>query len=113
MVFISSLLSFLLLFLMGMSGDPDEAKTPRPVPIQASVSVGVLSHRVWMVSVTVRGTRYETVRHDLKQEGLGTVYRWFADGIGLVKEYSEDGGTIFAADVISGVALTEPVSHTK
>ncbi len=64
-------------------------------------------------TITVQGKTYKTLRYDMTVDPDGTVSWWFADGIGLVKEYSEDGITIFASDIIDGVALTELVSYTK
>jgi hypothetical protein len=64
-------------------------------------------------TITVQGVTYSTLRYELTIEPEGKVTWWFADGIGLVKEYSEDGITIFTADVINGIALTELVSVRK
>ncbi len=64
-------------------------------------------------TITVQGKAYNTLRYDFNFQGIGTVSWWFADGIGLVKEYSEDGLTIFAADMIEGTALTELTAYSK
>jgi hypothetical protein len=64
-------------------------------------------------TISVQGKTYNTLRYELTVDPGGKVTWWFADGIGLVKEYSEDGISIFSGDMISGVALTELVSYKK
>ena len=66
-------------------------------------------------TITVQGTTYSTVRVDYTGEQDVTISWWFADGIGLIREYSAKGGSIFEDDNWGDdVAVnTELVSYTK
>lgn len=64
--------------------------------------------------ITVQGKRYNTVRIDY-EDGDVSISWWFADGIGLVKEHSDKGASIFTDDYAGDdvVMNTELVSYTK
>jgi hypothetical protein len=66
-------------------------------------------------TITVQGKTYSAVRVDYTGEQNVTISWWFADGIGLIREYSAKGGSIFEDDNWGDdvVVNTELVSYTK
>ena len=64
-------------------------------------------------TITVQGKSYQTVKFTLEIEDAGAVSWWFADGVGLVREHSFDGLTLFSDDVDGEEVLTELVSYAK
>ena len=48
--------------------------------------------------IVVQGTTYQTKRVTVQLDATSSVTWWFADGIGLVKEYSAQGVSIFSDD---------------
>jgi hypothetical protein len=65
--------------------------------------------------ITIQGNTYRTVRIDVTTDEGVPISWWFADGIGLVKEYSPKGGSIFTDDYFGDDVImnTELVSYTK
>jgi hypothetical protein len=64
-------------------------------------------------TITVQGKNYQTVKFTLEIENAGSVSWWFADGVGLVREHSLDGLTLFSDNVDDQEVLTELVSYVK
>ena len=64
-------------------------------------------------TITVQGKSYQTLKYRLDLPGAGTVYWWFADGVGLVREHSLDGITLFSDNMDDEEVLTELVSYVK
>jgi len=48
-------------------------------------------------TITVQGVTYNTIRIDREGDGVKISW-WFAPNVGLVKEYSEQGGSLFTDD---------------
>lgn len=65
-------------------------------------------------SITVNGAAYQTLRRSISQ-GQDTLTLWFADGIGLVKEFSRQGISLFNDDFAgSNIATkTELINYSK
>ncbi|MBN1446719.1 MAG: hypothetical protein JXA28_02210 [Bacteroidetes bacterium] len=63
-------------------------------------------------TITVKGRTYETVKIAVQVESIGSVTWWFADGVGLVREHSMQGLSLFSDDNDDEV-LTELVSYTR
>jgi len=63
-------------------------------------------------TISIKGTSYETVKITVEGEHDASVTWWFADGIGLVREHSLKGLSIFSDDNDDEV-LTELVSYTR
>lgn len=64
-------------------------------------------------TITVQGKSYQTVKFRMDLPGAGTVYWWFADGVGLVREHSLDGISLFSDNMEGEEVLTELVSYVK
>ncbi|MBL0177076.1 MAG: hypothetical protein IPP94_17790 [Ignavibacteria bacterium] len=66
-------------------------------------------------TITVQGKSYSAVRVDFTGEQDVHISWWFADGIGLIREYSAKGGSIFTDDNWGDdvVMSTELVSYSK
>jgi hypothetical protein len=65
-------------------------------------------------TITVQGHTYNAIRVDYTGEKNVTISWWFADGIGLIREYSAKGGSIFEDDSwgTATVVNTELISYT-
>ncbi len=63
-------------------------------------------------TITVQGKSYQTVKYRFDIPAVGSVYWWFADGVGLVREHSMDGISLFN-DNNDDEVLTELVSYVK
>ncbi|MCB2206299.1 hypothetical protein KQI65_16265 [bacterium] len=63
-------------------------------------------------TITVLGTTYETVKYELSVDGGRKVTWWFADDIGLVREHSMTGISLFSDDNDDEV-LTELISYAQ
>jgi hypothetical protein len=63
-------------------------------------------------TITVQGKIWQTVKVTLEIPSVGTVRWWFADGVGLVREHSMEGVSLFS-DSNDDEVLTELVSYTK
>ncbi len=66
-------------------------------------------------TINIQGKIYNTVRIDMTTEDGIPISWWFADGIGLVKEYSPKGGSIFTDDYLGSnlIMNTELLSYIK
>lgn len=63
--------------------------------------------------ITVQGKTYKTKRYEFAMQGVGVATWWFADGVGLVREYSPDGLSLFADDQVADTVVTELVNLRK
>ncbi|MDT8323323.1 MAG: hypothetical protein RRA94_04350 [Bacteroidota bacterium] len=64
-------------------------------------------------TITIRGTTYQTVKLTVNGSNNASVTWWFADGIGLVREHSLKGMSIFSDDNPGDEVLTELLSFTR
>ena len=66
-------------------------------------------------SITVQGQSYQTIRIDFTDEHNVKLSWWLADGIGLVKEFSSQGASLFLDDYWGSdlEMKTELISLTK
>lgn len=64
-------------------------------------------------TITVHGKTWQTIKLSLEVEGEGTITWWLADGVGVIREHSMDGLSLFNDTMDGQEVLTELVSYTK
>ncbi|MBR9974890.1 MAG: hypothetical protein KFF77_04870 [Bacteroidetes bacterium] len=64
-------------------------------------------------TITVHGKTWQTIKVTMDVQGAGTITWWLADGVGVIREHSMDGLSLFTDDMDGEEVLTELVSYTK
>ena len=96
-------------------GDYPSTNTPPTPPGSLGWKHRYASSEGTRETITIQGKTYDAIRVDAVGEQNVKISWWFADGIGLIREYSDRGGSIFTDDYYGDPVemKTELVSYTK